>query len=112
MPCLAKKDPTLMDLIRDQVRAEIQAQQAGQEATTTQAAQPTVTERTGQQATTGQAAVTTSQTYSTGAGMVIWGNWGELGWPRIGRLSRGVACVYVCMYVTMCSCVMPGVYSC
>ena len=58
----------LLDLIRDQVRAEIQAQQPGQEATTTQAGQPTVTETTGQQAT-------------TGAGILIWGNWGELGGP-------------------------------
>ena len=68
----------LLDLIRDQVRAEIQAQQAGQEATTTQAGPPTVTETTGQQATTGQAAAT-SQAHTAGPGMLMWGNWGEPG---------------------------------
>ena len=86
----------LLDLIHNQVRAEIQAQ-AGQEATT-QVGQPTVMETTGQQAT-GQAAVM-SQAYSTEAGILIWGNWGELGWPRIGGLSSGMAFVYVCMFVS------------
>ena len=62
--------PTLLDFIHDQVRAETQAQQAGQ---------PIVMEMTGQQATTGQAAVTMSQAYSNGAGMQIWGNWGKVG---------------------------------
>ena len=64
----------LLDLICDQVRVKIQAQQAGQEATTTHAGLPAVTETTGQQAMTGQAAATTSQAHSTGAGMLIWGN--------------------------------------
>ena len=64
----------LLDLIRDQVRAEIQAQQTSLEATTTPAGQPTVTGTTGQQATTGQATATTSQAdpTATGAGMLIW----------------------------------------
>ena len=86
----------LLDLIHDQVRAEIQAQQAGQEATTTHAGLPAVTETTGQQATTGQAAATTSQAHSTGAGMLIWGNWGELGWAPHWRVERGHG-LCVCM---------------
>ena len=102
----------LLDLIRDQVRVEIQAQQAGQAATTPQAGQPTATETAGQQATTGQAAVTTSQAHSTGAGMLVWGNWGELGWAPHWRVEHGCGRdLCVCMYVTVWLRVMPGVYS-
>ena len=64
----------LLDLIRDHVRAELQAQQAGQEATATQAGHTSVTERTGQLAVTGQATVGTSQPDPIGTGMLIWVN--------------------------------------
>ena len=41
--------------------------------------------------------------------MLIWGNWGELGCPHIGTLSKGMACVYVCDCVFVCH---AGGYSC
>ena len=43
--------------------------------------------------------------------MLIWGNWGGTGVAPNWRVEQGCG-LCVCMYVTVCSCVMPGVYSC